>query len=85
MIVKTISGQLHAIAESVDDVRRLLALTRETKAKTSTPAKLYKKTCPVCGKRVKYLDVHNKVMHGEGRLLGSVHGDLAGRVPVREA
>lgn len=77
------SGKVTAESETLQEGRTLLSLskwwTNDTKKveKTLKEVKIYKKGCPKCGKRVKYMESHNTVMHGEGRLLGAVRGDLA--------
>lgn len=67
MKVSTIGGRVVAEAESVADVKALLAYTS-----TSKPVKKpYKKPCELCGKRVKYIQAHLKTMHSRMRLPGA--------------
>lgn len=83
MKIETVNGVLTASAESVEDIKKLLELVKFHKGvyapvkapgASTAPAKArvglrYKTLCPIpgCGKRVKYLGPHTKVMHGEGR------------------
>lgn len=57
-----IDGRLTATAETVSDTKALLALG----ARSTTPSiakRENKKACPLCSKRVKYLQAHTKKMH----------------------
>ncbi len=81
MIVKIINGKTTAEAETVSEIRLLLSymkMVEKRKAKYKKSS-IEKVPCPKCGKKVKYLNMHEKVMHGEGRLLGSVYGEIATR------
>lgn len=87
MRIETINGVLTASAESVSDIKTLLHLTatgnimpkkKQAGAKKGKWVRTaYKMPCAKCGKRVHYMQMHDTVMHGEGRLLGAVHGDMA--------
>lgn len=59
----TVQGKLTATAESVEDIRALLALQGRTEAKKAVAKQEYKKACALCGKRVKYIQAHTKKMH----------------------
>ncbi len=76
------AGVLTATAETVADLKTLIALTEGARMPRATGGRhkvfnVYKKPCVLCGKRVKYMEAHTKVMHGKGRLLGAVRGDMA--------
>jgi hypothetical protein len=79
MKVTTMNGRVMAEAETIEDIKTLLSFSKPVAHKPVRG----KYECPKCGKYVKYLGNHDRVMHGEGRLLGAVHGDIARRrVPV---
>ena len=75
MKIRVLDGRMTAEAENEADIIALLEL--KTGAKPS--GQKYKKACLRCGKRVKYLETHIQVMHGKGRLLGAVRGEVAGK------
>ena len=81
MRVKIIAGRITAEAETAEDMQTILAYAKNTPTGVQAGRK-HKKACPKCGKRVKYMEAHNTVMHGAGRLLGAVRGDMAHSVPI---
>ena len=76
MRIRIVNGRVSAEAETAQDIQALLSYASKTPRAIRKGGK-HKKKCPKCGTRVKYLDSHDTVMHGKGRLLGSVRGDLA--------
>ncbi len=83
MKILTTGGVVSATAETIEDVKTLLALEKVSTKKTGRPrGTVNKKQCPKCEKKVKYIAYHDKVMHGEGRLLGATRGEVAHRVNI---
>lgn len=73
MRVRITGGKITAEPETAEDMTALLAYMENGR----TVSRLHKKACPKYGKRVKHMESHTTIMHGKGRMLGAVRGDMA--------
>lgn len=63
MRIEIVRGSLTATAESVEDMQVLIAMSKPVRARGTAKKVEYKKVCPLCKKRVKYLVAHTKNVH----------------------